>query len=511
MAQTKSNLLDSNGQPFIYDKEKLTEAGYDSWAEMDAVTVSQSLVSDSRPVLTRREIYNQYSFMAGDPIIATALNLHVTQSLGAHENTSEVFFLEATANATAQEKKIIDELRESLSPILNAMAYEIAYNATVYGDAYARIYSKPKEGIIEIVHNADFNSPSIIPMERSGQTVGYLMSMEKESNGLIPMSAQQLARFRLQRMGAVPQHRMLYNAWKTNVCIDDPEKHTPLPALVGGSFLQDAGKPFYMLQNALFGLNSSRILDSVRETMVSANMANMNKEQQKTFINNLVNIISNSANYVSQAVKSGQPISRRFTHIMPVFEEKQLVQVDNSLSGSGNASVYTLEDVMFYARQLAGVLGHDLSMLGFSDQLSGGLGDGGFYRVSAQGALRAIFIRTGFTEFVNHCIDVHMHLKYGGTFFKRPYQVTFVGAQTAMEKEKQAVQERRSMSASNILAVLRELKDQGFSEKSMINFMKDHLQMDEDDAKLYASDLMRSSDDEDEEQKLDRKKGYQYE
>ena len=41
--------------------------------------------------------------------------------------------------------------------------------------------------------------------------------------------------------------------------------------------------------------------------------------------------------------------------------------------------------------------------------------------------------------------------------------------------------------------------------------MKDHLQMDEDDAKLYASDLMRSSDDEDEEQKLDRKKGYQYE
>ena len=104
-----------------------------------------------------------------------------------------------------------------------------------------------------------------------------------------------------------------------------------------------------------------------------------------------------------------------------------------------------------------------------------------------------------------------MHLKYGGTFFKRPYQVTFVGAQTAMEKEKQDFQERRSMSASNILAVLRELKDQGFSEKSMINFMKDHLQMDEDDAKLYASDLMRSSDDEDEEQKLDRKKGYQYE
>lgn len=67
------------------------------------------------------------------------------------------------------------------------------------------------------------------------------------------------------------------------------------------------------------------------------------------------------------------------------------------------------------------------------------------------------------------------------------------------------------MSVSNILAVLRELKDQGFYEKSMINFMKDHLQMDENDAKLYVSDLMRSSDDEDEEQKLDRKKGYQYE
>jgi hypothetical protein len=515
MSQIKTTILDSNGNQFVLDRQEIAEAGNQSWASADSITISQSMMADSRQVATRQEIYGNYSYMSGSPIIATALNLHVTQSLGAHENTSDVFFLEAKPDASAEEMKILDELRERLSPKLNSMAYEIAYNATVYGDAYARIYSKPKEGIKEIVHNDDFNTPNIIPMERCGQTVGYLVALEKDASGLIPMTNKQIARFKLQRMGSVPQQRMLYNSWMTNACEDDPDKHMPLPGLIGGSFLQDAGPAFYMLQNALFGLNSSRILDSVRESMVSANMANMNKEQQDKFINNLMKILKASANYVSEAVKTGQPISRRFTHIMPVFDEKQLVQVDNSLSGSGNASVYTLDDVMFYARSLAAVLGHDLSMLGFSDQLSGGLGDGGFYRVSAQGALRSIMLRMGFTDFVNHCIDVHMHLKYGGTFYKRPYQVTYIGAQTAMEKEKQDVQERRSMSAGNVLSVLRELKEQGFSEKSMINFMKDNLQMDEDDAILYAADLIQSreelNDEDDEDNTFQRKQGNRYE
>lgn len=516
MSQTKSILLDSDGKQFDIGKEELSNAGTQSWAFTDSITVSQSLMDDSRRVASRQEIYANYSYMAGSPIIATALNLHVTQSLGAHENTSDVFFLEAKPDSSAQEQKIIDDLRETLSPILNSIAYEIAYNATVYGDAYARIYGKSKEGIKAIVHNDDFNTPNIIAMERCNKTVGYLVAMEANTGNLVPMTNIQMARFRLQRMGNVPQTRMLYNAWISNACEDDPDKHMPLPSLVGGSFLQDAGQAFYMLQNALFGLNSSRILDSVRENMVSANMSNMNKEQQEKFIDNLISILKASANYVSDAIKTGRPISKRFTHIMPVFDEKQLVQVDNSLSGSGNSSVYTLDDVMFYARMLAAVLGHDLSMLGFSDQLSGGLGDGGFYRVSAQGALRSIMLRTGFTDFVNQCIDVHMYLKYGGTFFKRPYQITFIGAQTAMEKEKQDVQERRSMSAGNILSVFRELKDQEFSEQSMVNFMKDNLQMDEDDAILYAADMIQSkkidqADEDEQDNEFNRRQGNKYE
>ena len=515
MSQTKSIILDLNGNQFDISSQQLIDAGARSWADMDSITISQSLSADSRSVETRQQIYDNYSFMSGSPIIATALNLHVTQSLGAHENTSEVFFIESKPEATKEEIKYINELRDNLSPMLNAMAYEITYNATVYGDAYARIYGRPKDGILSIVHNADFNTPNIIAMERGGKTVGYLMALEQGNNNLTPMSNKQIARLRLQRMGSVPQQRMLYNAWQTNVCEDDPDKHLPLPSLVGGSFLQDAGGPFYMLQNALFGLNSSRILDSVRESMISANMSNMNKAQQDHFMNNLYSILKNSADYVNEAVRSGKPISRRFTHLMPVFDEKQLVQVDHSLSGSGNASVYNLDDVMFYARVLAAVLGHDLSMLGFSDQLSGGLGDGGFYRVSAQAALRSIFIRSGFTAFVDHCIDVHMQLKYGGTFYKRPYQITFIGAQTAMEKEKQDVQERRSMSAGNILSVLRELNEQNFSETSMINFMKDQLQMDEPDAELYAADMMKAreenSAEDDEENGFKHKQGNRYE
>ncbi|NMS31495.1 hypothetical protein, partial [Vibrio parahaemolyticus] len=63
-----------------------------------------------------------------------------------------------------------------------------------------------------------------------------------------------------------------------------------------------------------------------------------------------------------------------------------------------------IEDIMFHLKRLAGTLGVDPSMLGFGDLLSGGLGEGGFFRTSIQSALRANQIRAAVVAFVKRAI-----------------------------------------------------------------------------------------------------------
>ncbi|UOO93410.1 hypothetical protein [Vitreoscilla stercoraria] len=494
MPSKQSTILDSQGLPFLNTTANdIEQSASLSAMGIDAVSISQVLAASQNPARQRFDIYQSYAYMMGDPIIATALNLHVTQSLGAHETTSEVFFIEANADATPAEVKIIEELQDILTEQINHSAYQLSYLATGYGDAYARIYGKEGKGVQKIHIDDVLLPPLVQPMVCAGVDAGYVLSLEGSKDAAL--TNMQLARFKMPRMGFVPQQRMLYNAWQANLLNDDWENHKPLPDTIGGSFLQDAERPFFLLQNALMGLSSSRILDAVREALVTINMDGMTEDQQKEMYNNVLGILQTSKARVASAIKNNRPITEKIMHILPVHSDKQMMSVDNgAMSGAGNAIGYSTEDVMFYAKMLAAVLGHDLSMLGFSEILSGGLGEGGFYRVSAQSAQRAIMIRQGFTNFVNHIIDVHCQLKYGGVFKKRPYEITFIGAQSALEKEKQDTQERRSVAASTVLQAFTQLKDVGFDEKASSNFMRRQMNMDEDDALMYAQALANNLD-----------------
>lgn len=52
-------------------------------------------------------------------------------------------------------------------------------------------------------------------------------------------------------------------------------------------------------------------------------------------------------------------------------------------------------------KRLGGALGVDPSLLGFGDMLSGGLGDGGFFRVSVLAAVKANLIRAAIRDGLN--------------------------------------------------------------------------------------------------------------
>lgn len=488
----KSSILNVKGEHFTLPENDINQAAQITLTDMDSVSVSQVLNSMEQPARSRAEIYQRYLYMLGDPIVGQALNLHVTQSLGGHETTGEVIFIEAKPNLSNNERKLVEEIQIDLSELLNCNAYQMALWGSTFGDSYARLFSEQKRGITHI-EVSEFYLPTYIQsFEKYGNTVGYRINIE---NKIYTLSAMQLSRLKMPRMGFTPQYRMQYNYALQSLIVDDLAQHKPIPANIGGSFLEIAEKPFFLLQTALLGLSSARILDNIRENMMGLNMKDMTAEQQKMFFNRLTKILKFSKERAQNAIAQNKPILEKTTHIFPMWDEKQLVSIDaNGAMNSGNTTAYNIDDVMFYAKMLSGALGIDLSMLGFADLLSGGLGDGGFFRVSAQAGQKAILLRQGVSGWVNHVIDVHCMTKYGWIFptGKRPYEIVFSGATSALERENQETRERKNGAAAVALQNFATLKDLGFDENAIALFAKDQMGYDEDDARIYAKSLAAS-------------------
>lgn len=143
---------------------------------------------------------------------------------------------------------------------------------------------------------------------------------------------------------------------------------------------------------------------------------------------------------------------------------------------------------MLHARLLAGALGVDLSMIGFADQLSGGLGEGGFFRTSAQAAERARIIRVALTDFFNQIIDIHTLNKYNIVFDpkNRPWQINYYGSISALEAEKQRTKSD-AMNAGGMLAqTIQLIKDSGFDEEMMREYLAKVMLLDDDQAAMFA-------------------------
>jgi hypothetical protein len=231
-------------------------------------------------------------------------------------------------------------------------------------------------------------------------------------------------------------------------------------------------------------------MDSIDEQMVAVNLESMTLEQQERFVESVKGMLKASKKYAEQAVTRGRPIMERIRHIIPVFNEKQLTNIGPSNGGqTGRAATISIEDVLLHARLLSGALGVDLSMLGFADQLSGGLGEGGFFRVSAQAAERARVIRVALSDFFHHVIDIHTARRYGVVFHEseRPWEINFFGSISALEAEKQRTRTDSMNSGMLLVQSMQMLKEMGASKDIMAEFLAKTMLLDEDQAALYAT------------------------
>lgn len=452
-------------------------------------TIASLLGSGSKGARARQIIYEKWSIMEGDPIISTALMLLVTSALGGHETNGDLVFVEKKAE-TKKDKRlsaIVDDIAAELAPLFNKTAFQAAYIGGAFGDSYARLYTNSR-GVVDIHMDETIRPPMVQPFERGSRTVGFAVYTGERNFERLDVS--QMARLKMPRVQWVPQYGVVEKALRLAITEDDIDSLPIMPSMVGGSLLYSAEGPYDNLVASLLGLVGQRWMDSIDEQMVSVNLESMNLDQQQRFVGSITKMLQASKSYAEQAVKTGRPVMERIRHIIPVFNEKQLSTVGPTNGGApGRAATISIEDVMLHARMLAGALGVDLSMLGFADQLSGGLGEGGFFRVSAQAAERARIIRVALSDFFNHVIDIHTMRRYGVVFDpkERPWTINFFGSISALEAEKQRTRSD-SMNAGMLLAqAMQMMKELGASKEVMTEFLVKTMMLDEDQAKLYAS------------------------
>ena len=167
-----------------------------------------------------------------------------------------------------------------------------------------------------------------------------------------------------------------------------------------------------------------------------------------------------SQNIQTQSYMRGN-VQTVVNHIIPNFAEKGSVAVETV---QGTPDISGLEDVLFHIKRLGSAVGVDPALLGFGDMLSGGLGDGGFFRVSVMAGAKADLLRRAIKNGLHRLCEIHVAYKYGKVFLPQdcPWQIGFNAVSTAIEREAQEALESRASVAGGVVSAIAML-DQEFS------------------------------------------------
>lgn len=476
----------------LADLQPNLPTGGDSWDGWLADPMSQAVLAGTvnRPARSRQQIYEVYQDMVADPVVASALRLHVTAALGGHETKGSMVFVEPTVNAKKDTKKaaLVAEVAADLGPLFDRLAPTISFGAILFGDAYGRIYAEQGVGIRDVYVDELVYPPLVQPYERANITVGYEVSTGSRYSE--KLTVLQIARMKMPRLMYLPQSRVIEKALRISLKEDRLEALPATPALAGGSFLDGSELAYQRFSAAWVGLVGQRVQDSINESLISVQQAGMTKDQRKVFKASLAAMFERSNAYIEQTVAKGKAVFGRIFHFIPTSSDKQLTEIRGTNS-SGRPSSLTIDDVMMHARFLAGSLGMDLSMIGFADQLGGGLGEGGFFRVSAQAAERSRAIRAALTEFYDHLISVHLLMKHGLDLHgqDKPWQVSYYSGISALESERAKTKADAAGAGAMLVQTMAQLKELGLSAEAMAHLLEQEMGMDSVDAKMYADAL----------------------
>ena len=448
----------------------------------------------------RKSIYTEYKMMMQDPTIHACLSLLVAAALGGHETRGEVVFIRPADSILgnglrAKElRKMVEKEQKHLESLINSVIFAFARNGIGYGDSYARVYPQKGYGVSHVLCDDTVDPPLIQAFEQAGRTVGYhvLEVNDFEMRRLTKLTRQQMVRMKMQRVSPLPQFRIDHVLHRQLLEEDDLSRVPIIPSPVGGSFLQAVAPAWEDWMLSFAALNSQQIADSVNNQFLSLDISSMPKAAREKYKTGLHKSLMDLHEKVKSALKGGEPLWATNYTFLPSWGEKQVLNPLGDITK--RSAPLNMELAMTHLKRGIGALGLDISLTGWMELISGGLGDGAAFHTSAQVMQNSALIRQAVTEPIIDICIMHFAHKYGHVFKRSdlPFKIEFYSDISAAATESLNNKNTRANTLAIIAASILSLKELGLDADSNNILLTDVLGMDDKQAMSIAQSLSKA-------------------
>jgi len=425
-------VVDINPQGSVYGPTSV----FESLPEANIGTAETEKITEDLPI-DRIHKYGVLNEMDKDPTINSAITIHVSQALSAKFATGEIISIESTSD---EDNAIVKDLRDTFKEIINRDCQKWAYNAALNGVWYVRPYGSQGKGIHHIRSDFYTHPRFIREYEHGGQLAGYTHAYQDVSKegrvGLI--DPWKFVAFKIPDMKSdCVVEPIRFDQDKFDISNDDHMAEGLVETQdYGKSLIESAFTPWFDLQNSILSINMSRRNAARLERLVGVNTGKLSPRKAAEYLNSVsAQLKKANEQHAKQAISKGF-FQTVLNHLIPIFGDQGRLDI-STVEGSPN--IDGLEDVMFHVKRIGGALGVDPSLLGFGDLMSGGLGDGGFFRMSIMSSVKSNLVRKAIRDGLEELFNIHVAYKHGKFFLpgQRPWRIVFNSISTAVEREEQ--------------------------------------------------------------------------
>lgn len=456
--QAPQSLAWTNGQNVVVSRSGLAAMAYNEGKAGEMTSAGDSLYLGAELPLDRLQRYAILEEMANSPTCSAALNIHIGHALSPDKKTGLAFAIVPVDPSDEEGAARAKELQDDLGAMINRHLPSLAMTMAIFGVSYVRPYARTGKGITSL-ENSYYSLPYFIQEFYKGdQLVGfggdYVLAPDTHTRTLsTPWSLVSMKNpywTPTRNVQPVTSGNRGYS-----LLSEEEDKEVAETQNYGTSFLAHAYEPFLNLVGALNALKATRYNAAKIDRLIALTTNSLDPVVGANYTRTVSQTLKRHGEALQKKAVNGNTMPTVMNHVIPVMGEgKNGITIDTQ---SIPADITGIEDVMFHLRQLCAALGIDSTMLGWADQMAGGLGEGGWIQTAIQAALRAQWLRQGAQEMIYRLIDIHLAFKYGKVYpvKDRPYVVQFNSMNTAIQEE-----ENRELDArANFITLMVQVMD----------------------------------------------------
>lgn len=405
----------------------------------------------------RMSKYAILDVMAKSPTVSAALDIHISNALSMDKKTGEIIRIEPKDSSDEKMNRLCKEIQGDLFSLINASLPNWARIMVTYGVSYIRPYALKNRGIVAL--ESDFHTLPHFVNEfiRGGKLAGFSgdFLLHPENSARVMAEPWDLVPLKLPTFVPSSTNRPVIYGSKSFSLLS-PMEQAPLRETqnYGASFLEHSYEAFENLCNALKSLKATRNNAAKIDRLIALATDTLDPVQSAQLTREITQGFKRNAVEMKRKMKNGNTLPTVINHVIPTMGgAKGGIVVDTQ---SIPADITGIEDVMFHLRQLCSSLGVDSTMVGWADQMSGGLGEGGWQQTSSSAAERSNWIRHGCVEGVHRFIDIHCAFKYGKVFpaNNRPYHLPFNSLNTAIQEQHNRELDSRANYCAQLVTII---------------------------------------------------------